>query len=160
MVLTASMLIVAAVGVAQPAPVAEFYVVTQECSTTVASLEPGRRLLVRPDDAPDVKRCSRDGQRILCHAQIQVGERLVDDPAQLEANGYDLLPYEGPAPQARSHVGASWMTLNTIRRTVVTGVMGFSPAQDDPDSLDAVASWVCRGVLATSREVGELRKRK
>jgi hypothetical protein len=157
MVLAASV-IAAAVGLA-PSPPADFYIVIQECTVTVASLEPDRRLVAKPFDGRGVKRCSREGRKALCRAQVHVGDHLVKDPAHVEADEYYLLPDTGSASEAPSYVGASWMTLNTTRGTVVTGVMGLSPATEDPDSLDTLASWVCRGVLATSDDGDTLQRR-
>jgi hypothetical protein len=132
---------------------AEFYVVTRECSVTVASLEPARHLDVRPYGAPGVKRCAREGQTVRCRAQVQVDERLGDDPDHQDADEYQVLPDDNPVQGGR--VGGSWMAVNSTRRTVVTGTMGFSPAKEDPETLHEVASWVCRGVMATSSEARE-----
>jgi hypothetical protein len=144
-------------GVARP-EAGEFYVVTQECSTTIASLRPHGSLQtrIRPVEPPEVRRCSRSGQKVLCYAQLDIGGRFADEQLH-DSDEYTVLSDVASILHvAKEASTADWMTVNASDRTAVTGVLG----NENPSSLGAVASMVCRGVLATALDLEVLSKRR
>ena len=159
---TTPMLVLA--GVAQPAlalvPQAEFYLVKQECSTTVASLRRDRKLAteVHTAEPPEIRRCAIAAGKALCHSQMDIGGHLVDHPVH-HPDEYHVVSDDGSVLQLSGENGA-WMTLNMKSRTAVTSIIGNSPAERDPGSIDAVAFMVCRGALVTAGELRQLGKRK
>ena len=136
-----------------------FYVVTRECTTTIAPLQNGGHLssFTKSIDPAEIKRCVRDENKVRCYAQRALGGHLSDQPAH-DPDEYEVVSNEASVLQLHGD-GRSWMTLNLSTGTVATGVLANSPAAA-PEAIDAIASMVCRGTITAPDDLGQLRKQK
>ena len=145
---------------AAPSPSTEpsFYLVTRECAFAAASLRLNGtvRSAVRPAVPPSVRRCSRTDQAVVCHSQMDVEGHLVDHPFH-GRDTYTVVSDAAEVLQLKPADGTyEWMTVNFATR-VAARVQGVnSPAEGNPESLDAVGITICRETLATADEAQKL----
>ena len=138
----------------------EFYVVTKECTTTVAGLQSDRGLssVTKVVDPAEIKRCARVDDKVRCYAQLDVGGRLSDHPThapdenEVVSNADALLQLHGE--------GRSWMTVNVSTGTVASGVLANSPAAAAAQAIEAIVSMVCRGIIAAPDDLRRLKNGK
>jgi hypothetical protein len=138
---------------------AGFYLVTQDCSTTVGWLRPHAAVTtVRSSPRPrETRRCARNDGLVSCRAQIDVQGHLIDSPVgdsdnyaiQEDIEPSDELPIWRLASSTGLH---DWVVISPGARTGVW-VRSVNPPE-------GVGSIVCRMALATASDVDKIRMRR